>query len=70
MGETYQLNLNARLAHSFLAQMIGIGVHSSMLEKGAPELWCSKIKFILENKVDFLDLNFTQEEVKKRSQEL
>ena len=64
MGETYRLNLNARLAHSFLAQMIGVGVHSSMLKKDAPELWCSKIKFILENKVDFLDLNFTQEEVK------
>lgn len=64
MGETYRLNLNARLAHSFLAQMIGVGVHSSMLEKDAPELWRSKIKFILENEVDFLDLNFTQEEVK------
>ena len=64
MGETYRLNLNARLAHSFLAQMIGVGVHSSMLEKDAPELWRSKIKFILENEVDFLDLTFTQEEVK------
>merc|ERR1719397_1351096 len=64
MGETYRLNLNARLAHSFLAQMTGVGVHSSMLEKDAPELWRSKIKFILENEVDFLDLTFTQEEVK------
>ena len=64
MGETYRLNLNARLAHSFLAQIIGVGVHSSMLEKDAPELWKSKIQFILENEVEFLDLTFTQEEVK------
>jgi len=64
MGETYRLNLNARLAHSLLAQIIGVGVHSSMLEKDAPELWRSKIQFILENEVDFLDLTFTQEEVR------
>ena len=64
MGETYRLNLNARLAHSLLAQTIGVGVHSSMLEKDAPDLWTSKIKFILENEVEFLDLTFTQEEVR------
>lgn len=64
MGDTYSLHLNARLAHHLLAQIIGVGVHSSMLEKDAPELWRTKIQFILANNVDFLDLDFTQEEVK------
>merc|ERR1719357_329594 len=65
MGDTYSLHLNARLAHHLLAQIIGVGVHSSMLEKDAPELWRTKIQFILANNVDFLDLDFTQEEVKQ-----
>jgi len=65
MGDTYRLNLNAQLAKSLLAQIIGVGTHFTMIEVDAPELWRSKIKYILENDVDFLDLTFTQEELKE-----
>lgn len=63
IGETYRLNLNARLAQSLLAQVIGVGVHVSMLERDAPELWQAKVQFILGNPVNFLELTFTQEEI-------
>ena len=62
MGDTYRLNLNARLARSFLAQMIGIGTHYTMLEEDAPDLWRNKIQYILSNDVEFLELTFSQEE--------
>jgi len=64
MGDTYRLNMNAQLAKSLLAQIIGVGTHFTMMEVDAPDLWRSKIKYILENDVEFLDLSFTQEEVK------
>ena len=64
MGDTYRLNMNAQLAKSLLAQIIGVGTHFTMMEVDAPDLWRSKIKYILENDVEFLDLTFTQEEVK------
>jgi len=69
-GDTYRLQLNARLAQSLLAQMIGVGVHFTMLEVDAPELWRTKIKFILENEVEGLDLTFIQEEVRPGSPDL
>ena len=69
MGDTYRLNLNARLARSFLAQMIGIGTHYTMLEEDAPDLWRNKIQYILSNDVDFLELTFTQEEVRGKQVE-
>ena len=62
-GDTYRLNLNARLARSFLAQMIGIGTHYTMLEEDAPDLWRNKIQYILSNDVEFLELTFSQEEM-------
>ena len=64
MGDTYRLNLNALLCKSFLAQIIGIGTHFTMLEVDAPDLWRNKIQYILENDVEYLDLTFTQEEMK------
>ena len=64
MGDTYRLNLNAQLSRSFLAQIIGVGTHFTMLETDAPDLWRNKIQYILENDVEFLDLTFTQDEVK------
>ena len=35
-----------------------------MLEIDAPDLWRNKIQYILENEVEFLDLTFTQDEIK------
>merc|ERR1719500_1408867 len=63
-GDTYRLNLNAQLCKSFLAQIIGVGTHFTMLEIDAPDLWRNKIQYILENEVEFLDLTFTQDEIK------
>ena len=67
-GDTYRLNLNARLARSFLAQMIGIGTHYTMLEEDAPDLWRNKVQFILNNEVEFLELTFSQEEMRPGGQ--
>ena len=63
MGDTYRLNINAQLCKSFLAQIIGVGTHFTMLEVDAPDLWRNKVNYILENDVEFLDLSFTQDEV-------
>ena len=63
MGDTYRLNLNAQIAKSLLAQITGVGTHFTMMEVDAPDLWRSKIKYILENDVEFLDLTFTQDEL-------
>jgi len=69
MGDTYRLYLNARLARSLLAQIIGVGSHYTMLQEDAPDLWKNKIQYILCNDVEFLELTFTQDEMKGRQVE-
>ena len=44
--------------------MTGVGVHFTHLEVDAPDLWRNKVQFILQNPVEFLDLTFTQEELR------
>jgi len=63
-GKTYRLNLNAQLAKSFLTQIIGIDVPYTLLSVDAPSLYESKVKYILKNPVEDLDLTFTQEETR------
>ena len=61
-GRTYAQHLPARLAKSFLAQLVGLRVHYKHFSDDAPQLYHSKIKFIEDNTVDDLELTFSDEE--------
>jgi hypothetical protein len=61
-GRTYRLNLQGQLGKSTLTQMLGSDILYTHLSADAPELYKSKIKYILDNNVDDLQLTFTQEE--------
>jgi len=61
-GSAYKQFLPARLATSFLAQLVGLRPHYRHFANDAPDLYSSKIAFILDNNVDSLDLTFTDDE--------
>ena len=54
--------IKAKLSKSFLAQLIGLRVNYKFFEYDDPELYGSKIKYILNSSVNSLDLTFTEEE--------
>ncbi|KAK2706821.1 apoptosis-resistant E3 ubiquitin protein ligase 1-like [Artemia franciscana] len=54
--------IKARLSRSFLAQLIGLRVDYKFFEYDDPDLYVSKIKYILNSSVNDLDLTFTEEE--------
>lgn len=62
MGSSCKYLVNARFSRSFLAQLIGLRVNYRYFEKDDPDLFVSKIKFILENNVSSLDPWFFSEE--------
>ncbi|XP_061383208.1 apoptosis-resistant E3 ubiquitin protein ligase 1-like isoform X1 [Danaus plexippus] len=55
LGGAYRQLVRARLARSFLAQIIGLRVHYKYFEQDDPELYLSKIKYILETDLDASD---------------
>ncbi|XP_069356586.1 apoptosis-resistant E3 ubiquitin protein ligase 1 isoform X2 [Maniola hyperantus] len=55
LGGAYRQLVRARLARSFLAQIIGLRVHYKYFEQDDPELYLSKIKYILETDLDSSD---------------
>jgi len=61
-GKTYRMNLQGQMSSSMLTQMLGADVTYSHLSDDAPQLYTSKIKYILDNDVEDLQLTFTQEE--------
>lgn len=62
LGSGYRQLVRARFSRSFLAQLIGLRVHYKYFEQDDPDLYVSKIKYILENDVDDMELYFTEEE--------
>ena len=62
LGSTYRQLLKARFSRSFLAQLIGLRVHYKYFERDDPELYVSKVKYILDNNVDDMELYFTEDE--------
>ncbi|XP_039248236.2 apoptosis-resistant E3 ubiquitin protein ligase 1-like [Styela clava] len=54
--------VTARFARSFLAQIIGLAVTFKHFESDDPELYKSKIRYIIENDVSDFDLYFSEEE--------
>ena len=67
LGSSCKFLVNARFSRSFLAQLIGLRVNYRYFEHDDPDLYVSKIKFILDNDVTNLDLNFTEEEYDSRT---
>ncbi|EDV21645.1 uncharacterized protein TRIADDRAFT_64220 [Trichoplax adhaerens] len=61
-GEAYHLLVKARFSRSFLAQMLGLRVSYDYFSSDDPELYKTKIKYILDNDVTELNLTFAEEE--------
>lgn len=64
LGGSYRQLVRARFTRSFLAQLIGLRVHYKYFEQDDPDLYLSKIKYILETDLDAsesLELNFVEE---------
>ncbi|XP_014220274.1 apoptosis-resistant E3 ubiquitin protein ligase 1-like [Trichogramma pretiosum] len=64
-GGRSRLFVRARFTRSFLAQIIGLRVHYKYFEMDDPDLYASKIKYILENDVEGMELFFAEEEYSK-----
>ncbi|KAL3213907.1 hypothetical protein MRX96_007313 [Rhipicephalus microplus] len=62
LGSGYRQLVRARFSRSFLAQLIGLRVHYKYFEQDDPDLYVTKIKYILENDVDDMELYFSEEE--------
>ncbi|KAL0881242.1 hypothetical protein ABMA27_002339 [Loxostege sticticalis] len=52
LGGSYRQFVRARLTRSFLAQLAGLRVHYKYFETDDPELYLSKIKYVLETDLD------------------
>uniref|UniRef100_A0A0K8VHG6 HECT-type E3 ubiquitin transferase n=1 Tax=Bactrocera latifrons TaxID=174628 RepID=A0A0K8VHG6_BACLA len=64
LGGTYRQLVRARFTRSFLAQLIGLRVHYKYFEQDDPDLYLSKIKYILDTDLDAtdsLELYFVEE---------
>lgn len=62
LGSGYRQLVKARFSRSFLAQLIGLRVHYKYFEQDDPDLYVTKIKYILENDIDNMELYFCEEE--------
>ena len=65
-GSSYRLHLPARLAKSFLAQLVGLRVSYRHFAQDAPQLYTSKIQYLetvaSPEEIEALDMTFTDEE--------
>ncbi|XP_055858941.1 apoptosis-resistant E3 ubiquitin protein ligase 1 isoform X2 [Episyrphus balteatus] len=64
LGGSYRQLVRARFTRSFLAQLIGLRVHYKYFEQDDPDLYLSKVKYILDTDLDAsdsLELNFVEE---------
>ncbi|XP_039284139.1 apoptosis-resistant E3 ubiquitin protein ligase 1 isoform X3 [Nilaparvata lugens] len=68
LGGGYRQLVRARFTRSFLAQLIGLRVHYKYFEQDDPDLYLSKIKYILEHDVEDMDLYFVEEDYDQTGQ--
>ncbi|UXI16511.1 transcription factor [Sarcoptes scabiei] len=69
-GTNHKCLINARFSRSFLAQWIGLRINYRYFEHDDPDLYVSKIKFILDNDVTNLDLYFIEDEYDRKNGKL
>ncbi|XP_059473505.1 apoptosis-resistant E3 ubiquitin protein ligase 1 isoform X2 [Neocloeon triangulifer] len=62
LGGSYRQLVRARFTRSFLAQLIGLRVHYKYFEQDDPDLYLTKVKYILDNDMEDMDLYFVEEE--------
>ncbi|CAG2174692.1 unnamed protein product, partial [Oppiella nova] len=62
LGSSYRQLVRARFSRSFLAQLIGLRVHYKYFERDDPDLYVSKIKYIIDNDVEDMELYFSEDE--------
>ncbi|XP_066257066.1 apoptosis-resistant E3 ubiquitin protein ligase 1-like [Euwallacea similis] len=64
LGGSYRQLVRARFTRSFLAQVIGLRVHYKYFEQDDPDLYLTKIKYLLENNIDEIETEvyFVEEE--------
>lgn len=63
LGGSYRQLVRARFTRSFLAQVIGLRVHYKYFEQDDPDLYLSKVKYILDTDIDEIDMEiyFTED---------
>ncbi|XP_046663989.1 apoptosis-resistant E3 ubiquitin protein ligase 1 [Homalodisca vitripennis] len=62
LGGGYRQLVRARFTRSFLAQLIGLRVHYKYFEQDDPDLYLSKVKYILDHDVEDMELYFVEED--------
>ncbi|KAL1505257.1 hypothetical protein ABEB36_004860 [Hypothenemus hampei] len=64
LGGSYRQLVRARFTRSFLAQVIGLRVHYKYFEQDDPDLYLTKIKYLLDNNIDEIETEvyFVEEE--------
>lgn len=68
LGGGYRQLVRARFTRSFLAQLIGLRVHYKYFEQDDPDLYLTKVKYILEHDVEDMDLYFVEEDYDQAGQ--
>ncbi|XP_057672258.1 apoptosis-resistant E3 ubiquitin protein ligase 1 isoform X1 [Diorhabda carinulata] len=70
LGGSYRQLVRARFTRSFLAQVIGLRVHYKYFEQDDPDLYLSKIKYLLDHNIDEIDteLYFVEEQYDSNGQ--
>lgn len=64
LGGSYRQLVRARFSRSFLAQLIGLRVHYKYFEQDDPDLFLSKIRYVLDtdlDQADSMELYFVEE---------
>ncbi|CAG7718986.1 unnamed protein product [Allacma fusca] len=61
-GDSYKQMVNGRFSRSFLAQILGLPPTYRHFEQDDPEFYLGKVRYILENDVNPMELTFSEEE--------
>ncbi|XP_038044972.1 apoptosis-resistant E3 ubiquitin protein ligase 1-like isoform X1 [Patiria miniata] len=68
LGSATRQLVKARFSRSFLAQLIGLRVSHKYFETDDPDFYTTKVRFILDNDVNDMDLTFSEEVYSKAGQ--
>lgn len=61
-GSANRLYIKATFSRSFLAQMIGLRITHHFFETDDPEYYTTKVRYILDNDISDMELNFSEEQ--------